>query len=820
MPVPSRLHHEVVRRGAAVLALMAALAAVHAAADYRVERRGFSPGVLAVGRDDAGADQPPPRLRRSAEASAKAEAPALQPPSGVGFFVRSLANPRERREVRPDMLDTPVLPGSVMKAVSLVTALEAGVITPESGAMCRRVVTVDGVRFTCAHPDLKRPLSPAEAMAHSCNDFFVSLARRLSREEVNRTRLAAGLPPLGPTAKLGPSLVGLDGPRVSPRALVDVMARLVGAGADPAVPMTEETRRVLVDGLRGAAEYGTAAAFKAQQQPALAKTGTAPMPGGGVMGLVVALAPPDRPTHGVVVVAPGGAGVDAAEIAAGVLSAALGREGPAARPADRAPATSSAAAAPTVIRLGRTLPDGRTRVEQLPVEEYVAQVVAGEGQPRAVDAAQQALGIAARTFALANRNRHRREGFDLCDTTHCQVLRPATETTRRAASDSAGRVLLHNGQPAFVFYSASCGGRLERASEVWPGALDYGTRSIEDPAHDGEADWQSEVRVGDVERALRAAGLKGSRLRDLRVLQRNASGRVVRLRADGFTPPDVSGHDFRMAMGRVGGWQLVKSTAFDVSRTGTGFRFRGRGFGHGVGLCVVGAGTRASRGTSADEILRFYFPDLTIGRIGGPDATATRTTDAAPVTPPAAPVPTAPARADAADVRLALPGGEEGHRQSLLALVRSARDGIARMAGVGAPSSIRVTVHPTVESFGRATGQPWWVSGATDAGAIDLLPVTILQQRGQLERTVRHEVAHAIVDAALAKRPLWVREGAAIYFADPPPSGSPAPPRMSCPSDAELLRPASAGAQRDAYVRAGACFTRQIAEGRSWTDVR
>src|SRR4029450_5051060 len=104
---------------------------------------------------------------------------------------------------------------------------------------------------------------------------------------------------------------------------------------------------------------------------------------------------------------------------------------------------------------------------------YIAQVLAGEGQPRAGDAAQQALAITARTFALANRNRHRSEGYDLCDTTHCQVVRPATAITRRAAESTTGRVLLHQGQPAFVFYSAWCGGKSELASQVWPGAVDY-----------------------------------------------------------------------------------------------------------------------------------------------------------------------------------------------------------------------------------------------------------------------------------------------------------------------------------------------------------
>ena len=136
---------------------------------------------------------------------------------------------------------------------------------------------------------------------------------------------------------------------------------------------------------------------------------------------------------------------------------------------------------------------------------------------------------------------------------------------------------------------------------------------------------------------------------------------------------------------------------------------------------------------------------------------------------------------------------------------------------------MRVTVHPTVESFGRATGQPWWVSGATSGAAIDLLPLSILQQQGQLERTVRHEVVHALLDRALASRHVWVREGAAIYFARERESGGgsrePAG-RVKCPTDEELLRPVSAGAQRDAYARAAACFARQIGAGRKWNEVK
>ena len=168
---------------------------------------------------------------------------------------------------------------------------------------------------------------------------------------------------------------------------------------------------------------------------------------------------------------------------------------------------------------------------------------------------------------------------------------------------------------------------------------------------------------------------------------------------------------------------------------------------------------------------------------------------------------------------LALPAAGEDERATLLSLIRRSRDEIAKVTGV-TPPALRVTVHPTVDSFGRATGQPWWVSGATDGATIDLLPITMLRQQGQLERTVRHEVAHALLDGALATRPMWVREGAAAYFAHPAGGRQGKPDRVSCPADHELLRPISAGMQREAYARAEACFARAIAEGKRWNDVR
>ncbi|MEZ5420766.1 MAG: SpoIID/LytB domain-containing protein [Vicinamibacterales bacterium] len=418
------------------------------------------------------------------------------------------------------------------------------------------------------------------------------------------------------------------------------------------------------------------------------------------------------------------------------------------------------------IRIGVTDARGGVHVEVLPIEEYVARVISGEGQPRAGAAAQQALAVVIRTFAAANRHRHRAEGYDLCDTTHCQVMRPVLPAARAAAAATAGQILLDEGRPAFVFYSAHNGGTPALASEVWPGATDYVPGETEDACHD-EPGWSNTIAVADLERALRGAGMTG-RLRGLSVLDRTASGRAGRLRVTGFSPDTIAAHEFRMAVGRTLGWQLVRSTAFDVTRVGGRYRFDGVGYGHGVGLCVVGAGLRAARGEDAATILHAYFRDLVVGP-APPATTLTRATPASPAAaapPPIPAPPVAPAAALATDIRLTLPATEERDRALVMGLARQTRDDVATRALVTAPAVLSLRVHPTLEAFGHATGQPWWVPAATVGTDIDLAPIAHLRQRGLLESAVRHEVAAVVAPHLRTRRRGWP-SAPRWYFARP-----------------------------------------------------
>ena len=464
-----------------------------------------------------------------------------------------------------------------------------------------------------------------------------------------------------------------------------------------------------------------------------------------------------------------------------------------------------AASAGRVVRVGPAA-GARGPVVTLPLEVYVARVLAGEGEPRAAEAAQEALAIAIRTFVLANPGRHARDGFDVCDSTHCQVPRTPTAASRRTALATAGQLLTYNGAAAELFYSASCGGYSESAAQVWPGADYPYLQAAPDEVHGDETPWTLDLTLAQVERALQRAGFDG-RLRTVRVGRRSASGRVAQLQLEGLVPDVIAGEPLRAALGAT----TLRSTAFTVERRGGTLRFTGRGFGHGVGMCVIGAGRRAERGESAPAILARYYPGLTLARLGGLAVPA----------PPALFPPLAAAGSRArGGVIVDVPSSSPVDAAEVQRLTIAAHEALGKTLGVSvAPMTVRV--HQSLESFRQATGQPWWVSSVAEGTSIDLMPAALLAQRDGVDAALRRAVAELLVAPALAGRPRWVRVGAARYFARDgarPASNPRQPPR--CPSDAELTLAISAVAQREAETRAEACFTREYARTRNWRLVR
>lgn len=279
---------------------------------------------------------------------------------------------------------------------------------------------------------------------------------------------------------------------------------------------------------------------------------------------------------------------------------------------------------PAFVRIGQV--QGRPgAVQQIPIEEYVLATIltevapANAPDPAALVRRYEVQAIVARTYAAANTGRHAADGFDLCATTHCQLVdfrRPTTSSWRaqgeQAVARTLGVILLYDGHPALTVFHADCGGHTSSATDVWGGTPRPYLRGRADdlPAGTEHQTWRFEVGGNALLTALNrdARTSVGANLAAVDILSRDAGGRILTLRLRGTRTVTVSADDFRTVLTRHFGARSIRSARFDLQRHQANYLFEGRGFGHGVGLCQAGASARTASGTSTLAVLAFYYP--------------------------------------------------------------------------------------------------------------------------------------------------------------------------------------------------------------------
>ncbi len=112
-------------------------------------------------------------------------------------------------------------------------------------------------------------------------------------------------------------------------------------------------------------------------------------------------------------------------------------------------------------------------VNELPIEQYLRGVVPRELGPGAYPEleALKAQAIAARSYTLRNLGEFADEGYDLCGTPRCQVYGGMDDEhplSDRAVAETAGEILVYDGQPIDALYSATCGGHTENVEVIFP----------------------------------------------------------------------------------------------------------------------------------------------------------------------------------------------------------------------------------------------------------------------------------------------------------------------------------------------------------------
>jgi SpoIID/LytB domain protein len=810
---------------------------------------------------------------------------------------------RLRAVVNPRMaFEQTYPPGSAIKPFTMLAALRAGTVSREFRHQCRTRYARDDFEIVCSHPVSKSPFSLSQALAYSCNDFFARVGERLSEGSFNSTlgsfgfgektgvnaNESAGELPRGEWSAreaLGES----DHLLVTPVQLITAYAALLNGGrlyrpqqsTDPKmVPreklrlnITPEHRAVLIEGMRGSVKYGTASKAGIGSLPGyvFGKTGTSTSSirwrtQGWFAGFAADKGPTGPPqaekvSLGVLVFLKRAHGSQAAEVAKPIFECGLRnaeeRRGddslnPSVPPSLHSSVSPSSN--PQLIRV-RSVSENITR--EMPMEEYLAGVMAAEASLEDEIEALKTQAIVSRAYALKNLGRHSREGYDLCSTTHCQRFTvpkagdAISGAMRRAVEETAGMILSdRSGKVIDAYFSAACGGVTANIETLWGAPAPSYLHGVRDDfcATAPHRRWAQRIPADQLARALRSDERTnpGARLGSIIVARRDATGRAETLTIEGERRRMVRGWDFKIIVGRALGWQMIKSSRFEVSRAGADFIFRGSGFGHGLGLCQEGAHVAARRGMNYRQILNFYFPGTKLSQSGSnvqisckecrsPSSRLERVLEVLFLSPRSGrrnkawggaeggtpgkvwkdiqPVKRAAVHrlsptSWAADRFTAVPWGlrpglyavaryrglttshNVAQKSSLSSEhfrvtypVKADRRAIERMLGgfekaradllrrleaaslrLAEPGPFEVVVHAATADFIAATGQPGWAAGATRGRRIQLQPLDLLRRRGVLDATLRHEMAHAVME---------VLSGATAFS----PPGSPGPPR-------------------------------------------
>ena len=320
-----------------------------------------------------------------------------------------------------------------------------------------------------------------------------------------------------------------------------------------------------------------------------------------------------------------------------------------------------------------------TVVNFVALEDYVKGVIPYEMSGSWPLEALKAQALAARTYAVRNLNGHKSSGFDVCNTTCCQVYygegdgrtKYPTEVSNRAVEETAGLFLWYDGTLASTNFYSSNGGGSESAVNVWGNDYPY-LIGVIDPYEETVSNipgyhWTATFTADELTRILREKNYGNGRIVKFEVKSRSETGNVLQIM---FT--DENGRTYTFAREKVRTLLGLKSMRYEIQGnettstgfsingdtltetttglyaisgngavsalsssqpyviTGTGtvsqlttassnsdvFVIKGTGYGHHVGMSQWGAYAMANLGYTYADILNFYYPGTYIAPEG------------------------------------------------------------------------------------------------------------------------------------------------------------------------------------------------------------
>lgn len=259
-------------------------------------------------------------------------------------------------------------------------------------------------------------------------------------------------------------------------------------------------------------------------------------------------------------------------------------------------------------------------INELKMEDYLKGILPKEANSSWNLETLKAQAVISRTYALKNLGKHSKEGYDICSKVHCQVYGGAsceTKNCNKAVHDTEKEVVLYNNELAQTFFHASCGGHTEDPKYVWqwkqntpPYLKGIKDTYCKDNPH---KTWKTSIAESVIREKLTKAGYKVGKIKKISTsgtTTGKASKEIIIKHSKGTLK--LNSYTFRCTISP----DKIKSTLItNIKLKNKNFIFEGKGWGHKVGLCQWGAKTMGDKNYTYKQILKFYYPGTTIGKI-------------------------------------------------------------------------------------------------------------------------------------------------------------------------------------------------------------
>lgn len=247
----------------------------------------------------------------------------------------------------------------------------------------------------------------------------------------------------------------------------------------------------------------------------------------------------------------------------------------------------------------------------VPVEDYLIGVIAGEMPASFHMEALKAQAIASRTYVLKQTDYGKKP---ILTTTAHQVYNDQQlreekwkttfaeneEKIREAVKQTANQILTYNDELITAMFHASSYQYTESAENYSGNPIPYLTATTSPEQLNQE---QTTYTFAEVNKKLKQNFSK-FQLQNAK-LQRNDTNRIEQITINKKT---WSGREMRTLLN-------LRSTNFTWEPTAAGITIKTYGYGHGVGMSQYGANAMAQGGITAENILSHYYPSTTLKSI-------------------------------------------------------------------------------------------------------------------------------------------------------------------------------------------------------------